>query len=354
MRRLKIAVGVVISAALLAYVLRNLDVHQLRAELAGMHWGWALVSAALAPAGLWVRAQRWRFLFPPRANPPALVPAVMIGYMVNNILPLRAGEVVRVYVVARHWPGRFWTTLATLVVERLFDSLVIVLILALLVLRLPVPALVRGAAATLLAIDVAGVLVLALMAAAPERCRRLVSALVRCWPVRRWPALERHATAMLGTFMAGLDGVRARSHALPLIAWTVAVWLAPALAAWTMLRAMHLDLPILAGWTVMTFVGLGVSIPSAPGYVGVFHTAAALALGMFAVPEAQAASYALVFHVSQYLPVTLVGWLYLLREQTSLADLTRPRPVPDGSPDGVAVAAGEVGAREARAPSGSE
>jgi uncharacterized membrane protein YbhN (UPF0104 family) len=119
---------------------------------------------------------------------------------------------------------------------------------------------------------------------------------------------------------------------VPLVAWTAVTWVIPALAAWTMLKAMNLHLPLLAGWTVMTFVGLGVSIPSAPGYIGVFHTAAVLALTIFGVSDALSAGYALVFHASQFVPVTLIGWLFLLREHMSLGEATRARPMESAAP----------------------
>jgi len=109
------------------------------------------------------------------------------------------------------------------------------------------------------------------------------------------------------------------------------VWLAPALAAWTMLQAMDLHLPLTAGWTVLAFVGLSVSIPSAPGYVGIFHYAAVLALEVFGVTRATAVGYALVYHAAQILPVRLVGWLFLLRENVSLSEATQ-RAASEGSP----------------------
>lgn len=314
--------GVAISAALFAILFRGVDLHQLAAELRATHWGWALLAAGLGPAGLWARARRWHYLFPPAAHPPGLVPGVMIGYMANNLLPFRAGEVVRVYVVARRWGRGFWTTLATLVVERVLDSLVIVLVLAVLVLVVPVPAELRWGAGLLLAIDVVAITGLGTLAAAPARFQRLLA-----WLVRRWPRLERRLGHVLETFLTGLQGVRAPSHALPLLGWTVLVWVFPALAAWTMLRGVHLDLPFVAGWTVMAFVGLGVSIPSAPGYVGVFHYAAVLALGVFGAPDTKAVGYALLLHASQILPITVVGWVFLLREHVSLGEARRPRPV---------------------------
>jgi len=305
--------------------------HQLR----DAHWGWILISTALAPLQLVARAQRWRYLFPPHANPPGLTPAVMIGYMANNVLPLRAGEFVRVYVVARRWRAAaggaetradpFWTTLATLVVERVLDSLAIVLILAALILTVPVPRFLEIAALVVLAIDVAGVAVLLSLVVAPASCERVVARLVG-----RWPGLQRRALRILQTFVHGLDGIRAPAHTAPLLMWTIAVWLLVALAAWTMLFALDLRLPFTAGWAVLAFVGLGVSIPSAPGYVGVFHAAAALAVGLFGVAQSTAVGYALLFHASQILPVTLLGWLYLVREQMSLSEAVAGRPAEGG------------------------
>jgi len=305
------------------------DLAELRRQLGATRWGWAAGATALTPLGLWARARRWRYLFPPRSDPPGLVPAVMIGYMANNVLPLRAGEVVRVYVVARRWSaagagvtGRaFWTALATLIVERVLDSLAVVLMLAVLVLIVPVPTFLQVAALAVLAIDVAGIAVLVALVAAPARCARLIERLSA-----RWPRVRQRALGIFETFVRGLDGIRAPAHALPILVWTAIVWVIPASAASMMLLAMNLGLPWIAGWAVLAFVGLGISIPSAPGYVGVFHAAAALAVGLFGVAQAAAVGYALVFHASQILPVIALGWLYLLREQLSLGEAARARP----------------------------
>ena len=288
-----------------------------------------MVAVVMAPIQIWIRGRRWWYLFPPGSNPQGITPAMMIGYMANNVLPLRAGEVVRVYVVARRWrasPGAaarshpFWTTLATLIVERVLDSLIVVLILAVLVLVVPVPRFLEVAALVVLAIDLAGVTMLIALVAAPRVCVGLITRLAG-----RWPGLQRRALTAFETFVHGLDGIRTPSHALPLIAWTILVWLAPAFAAWTVLTALDLHLPFAASWVVLAFVGLGVSIPSAPGYVGVFHAAVVLALGLFGVSRSEAVGYALLFHASQILPVTLLGWLYLLREHMSLGEAAHAR-----------------------------
>ena len=275
----------------------------------------------LAPAGLVARACRWKYLFPPRSDLPGLVPAMMIGYMVNNLLPLRAGEIVRVYVVARRGSAKFWTAAATLIVERVLDSLCIVMILGVLIFLVEVPRIVEWAAMVILAIDVVGISVLVALTTAPARCRAIIERLTR-----RWPGLRDRILRAFTMFLDGLDGIRTRGHLVPLIAWTVIVWVVPALAAWASLRATHLMLPWLAGWVVLAFVGLGVSVPSAPGYVGVFHAAAVLATRIFGVPETDGFGFGIVYHASGFIPVTLVGWIYLMREQMTLGDAAHVSP----------------------------
>ncbi len=320
MKRLRIVAGAAVSVALVVWLLRSVDLPELGRQLAATQWWWVVPAAVVGPLGIWGRARRWRYLFPPRSEPPGLVAANMIGYMANNILPLRAGELVRVYVVARRWGRGFWAVLGTLVVERVLDSLAIVGALAILVFLIPVPKIFQYTAATLLAVDLVAVAILVTLAVAPEAAARLLARLTV-----RWPHVEHRATRIFSTFVQGLDGVRARGNLVPLIGWTLLVWVVPALSAWTMLLAMDLHLPLTAAWTVLAFVGLSISIPSAPGYVGVFHYAAVLALEIFGVTRETAVGYALLFHAAQIVPVTLVGWLFLLREHVTLREATRSR-----------------------------
>lgn len=311
--------------ALVVYLLRSVDLGELGRQLAVTQWRWVLVTAALGPLGLWARAIRWRYLFPPGSEPPGLVAANMIGYMANNVLPLRAGEFVRVYVAARRLSqrggsvtGSMWLAGATLVVERVLDSLALVLILAVLAFIIPVPPAFEYAAGLVLAVDAVAIAALLALIIAPARTRRLMAQLSR-----RRPALQHQTARVLDLILKGLEGVRAPSHVVPLVAWTGLVWILPALGAWALFRAVQLELPLIAGWAVMTFVGFGISIPSAPGYVGVWHAAAVLALSIFDVGQATALGYALLYHASQFVPITLVGWLFLVREHMTLGEAAR-------------------------------
>ncbi len=224
MSALKVAAGVVISVGLLAVLLWKVDLHALGAQLANTQWGWALASAFFAVAGVWTRARRWHYLFPPGSNPPALFRASMIGYMANNVLPLRAGEIVRVYVVARHSSEGFWMPFATLVVERVLDGLAIVMILGGLLLVIEVPPPLRWTAGVFLGLDLAAVIVLVGAAAAPGACRTVITRLTR-----RSEWLQARCMAVFEMFARGLVGVRTVRHAGPILAWSFLVWLTAAL-----------------------------------------------------------------------------------------------------------------------------
>ncbi len=316
-RLLKIALGLAVSAALLVYVFHDADVGAIPGLLARTHWGVLAASVALNLLSLWARARRWAFLFPPGSHPSHLFNAVMIGYMGNNVLPLRAGEVVRAYVVARRGQ-RFWTTVATMVVERVLDAIAVGLMLGCLFLLMTVPRELEWAALVFISADLVLIAALVGAALAPEGSERMVRRLLD-----RWPAVERRALRVLETVSEGLSGIRAVRHLAPIVIWSAAIWLLLAAAVWTAFRAAHLDLPWGAAWTVLAFLGLGVSLPSSPGFAGVVQAVVIVALALFSVPRTEALSFSLLLHASQYFPVTLWGLALLVVEHVSLADASR-------------------------------
>jgi uncharacterized protein (TIRG00374 family) len=293
------------------------DLGVIAARLRGTLWTFLALSIVLAFVSIWARAWRWAYLFPPGSRPSHLFRSLLIGYMGNNLLPLRAGEVVRVYIASRHGP-RFWTTFATVVVERVLDGLALGLIVAGLLFVVPVTAEMRWSIAVFLSVDLAALLVLVMIAAAPGVCRVLIETIFH-----RVGWLERRLITLLGTMTEGLRGIRAPRHAIPLALSSVAIWLFLALSVWTAMHAAHLDLPMVASWVVLAFLGLGVSLPSSPGFVGVVQAATVLALALFAVPRAEALSFSLLLHASQFFPVTAVGLVCLLLEHVSLTDAAR-------------------------------
>jgi hypothetical protein len=312
-RLVKILLGIAISVALLVYLFWNVDVRAVLSRLADTQWRWLLLSIALNLAALWARALRWRYLFPPGSHPARLFNAVMIGYMGNNVLPLRAGEVLRVYVAARHGP-RVWTTVATLVVERALDGLAIGLMLVISLTLVPTPREVAWAAEVFGALVLLLSLALVVIAAAPLSCRIFIHSLAY-----RWPAIERRLLQAFDVMADGLQSMRRLRQLVPIVVWSVVIWLLIVFSFWTAFRAASLDLPLLAATTVIAFVGLGISLPSSPGFIGIIQAATVLALSFFGVPRAEALSFSLLLHASQFVPVTVWGLALLVVEHVSLS-----------------------------------
>ena len=317
--------GIAVSIALLVYLFWDVDLHDIVTHLANTYWSYLAASVLLNMLSLWLRAWRWYYLFPPGAQPSHLFSALMIGYMGNNLLPLRAGEIVRVYVAARRGQ-RFWTTLATVVVERALDGLALGLIVAGLFLVITFPPSLRWPAAVFLVLDLVAMILLAVLAYTPAACAAMTSALFR-----RWPRLEQRAMNALGTMNEGFRGVRAGHHLVPIAVSSAGIWILFAVSIWTALHATHLDLPFAASWTVLAFLGLGVSLPSSPGFVGVVQAAGVLALALFAIPRTQALSFSILLHASQFFPVTFVGLAFLLVEHVSLAEAAHASRAPAAS-----------------------
>lgn len=311
----RILVGLALSAGLLYLVVRNISLASLLAHLGRTHWGWLALAAASNLAMVGARGIRWGALFYPATQPVwPLVSATAIGFMGNNLLPLRAGELLRAFLAARSARLSFWTTMATLAVERVLDVLSLLLILGAVVLLVPLPLWLKVGALLLLAVDLLAMGMLIVLA---RDQGRLAARILRI------PRLGATLTRWLSLFAVGLQSLRPGPHLAPLLLWTVLIWVLNAGAVWAALRSGGLALPASASLTVLAFSGIGVSIPSAPGYVGTLQFFIVQALALYAVTGVEAVSFSFLYHAAAYIPLTVLGWLCLVAQGVSLTGTAR-------------------------------
>ena len=315
------ALGFLLSAALLVFTLRNVsftDVWQVLRHANVLLFGLAALCATLTFP---LRALRWRVILSPVVHDPPVGPlwrAIALGAMVTNLVPLRPGELARAYAVTREVPQlTFAASIASLAVDRLFDSIVVLLLLLLAMLD---PAFQTGvatgsrslvtSAATIGAIGLAVVL-LALYAVVvfPDRLIALYEAFAR----RLAPRLEERGRLALRAFADGLGVLRHPGRFAAVLAWTLVHWLMNAFAFWLGFRAVGIDVPLSAALLVQGLVAISVALPAAPGFIGVFEAAGTAALAFYGVGHDRAVSWALGYHALSFIPITIIGAVYFGR-----------------------------------------
>jgi uncharacterized protein (TIRG00374 family) len=317
-----IVIGLVVSLGFLWYALRDLHLGKVWAALQGANYWWLVPGVAVYFISVWFRAWRWGFLLRGSkiVSASRLFPVVVIGYMGNDILPFRLGEVLRAYVLWRKEGINVGTTLTTAVLERLFDGLTMVLFVLFGLLFVPLSAFLSRLV-TIASVAFFGALAVFLfLASQPDLLRRVARALAgRVVPARfRAPVLD-----LVEGIVAGLESLRRGRDVLVLFGVTLWVWILETAKYWLVSFAFaDLHLPYVAILLMGGAVNLLTALPSLPGYIGTFELGIKILEGIGA-PAAAAGSYILVLHAILLLPVTLLGLAFMATEGVQWAEVGR-------------------------------
>jgi uncharacterized protein (TIRG00374 family) len=309
--------GVAVSLVCLWLAFRDVPLDELLHALVGANYWWLLPAVVAQLIGSLARARRWEILLLNRASFADLFWALMIGLLGNNVLPLRAGEAARVVVVNQRTGLPLAQVAGSVMLERGLDVATILGLLVLLLPLMPVPPAALTAAAVLgLGLTVVAVLLLAVLRA-PHRCDAILLTLSGHLPgqfdrliVRRWREL-----------LAGFATLRDRRMAARVVLWSVISWAGTIGMCWALIEAVAPGAsPIEPAFTTVA-ISLGISVPSSPGYLGVFQFVAQQAL-VVPFPErytaSSALSAALLIHATYYVFTCSLGAVGLARLGLSL------------------------------------
>jgi uncharacterized protein (TIRG00374 family) len=268
-------------------------------------------------ASLVAKTVRWRLLLPDASevSTPRLYRILHISFLLNNVLPARLGDVARVAMTSRQPGLRFGHVLSSMLTERVTDTVTLLLGFLIVSPFLPVP---EGYKPMLRIawLVVAGMVLLSIFA---TLFRGHLGALARSERITsRLPGNER-LREEARSFSEGLRQLFSRRHVLPIWGWSWGAWIGAFAINYLLMRALHIHAPIAVAVLLTCTTNLAMLIPSSPGYVGVFHAAATLSLLPFDVGSASAFSFAILAHLVNVVPVSLIGAAFLLlgREQIS-------------------------------------
>ena len=324
MKRWQFWLGLLISGLFLYLVLRKIDYFELWQVLKAANYWWLIPGVAVYFIALWVRSWRWHYLLRPlkAISTRTMFPIVTMGYAGNNIFPARAGEVVRAVILKRKEGVPISASLATIIVERVFDGIVM---LAFVFVNLAELTRLTG-----VSIDIAGInfgirevaiwgsvaffgaLAVFLIAAMfPAPTDRLVTWLVeRLAPVR----IREKTLGISRRFLDGLESLRSPLDVVMVFFTSVLIWLLETVKYWFVMHAFSFSVSFFALMLMNGVVNLATTIPSAPGYLGTFDLPGIAVLQAYNIPREIAASYTFVLHFALWFPVTALGLYYMFRE----------------------------------------
>jgi glycosyltransferase 2 family protein len=302
--RWSLLVGVVLGAVLLYFAVRGVDWGNVWRVIAGARWPFLGAAASMASLAYFLRSLRWRILLNAegRFSVGAVFWAMMAGYLGNNLLPARAGELVRTYLISRQSKLSKTYVLTTALSERLMDVVALVLTSSVVLLRIdPKPQWMEDAARPLAAAAALGVLAVVALPYTGDLLAKVVERLPL--PAR----IKGLALGLLKQILTGLASFHNWQRLAGFIGLTAMIWASDAAGVMLAVYALNLRISFEVALLLLTGLGLGSALPSTPGFVGIYQAVAVTVLPPFGISRDSALAYILVAQAMGYVIVLAFG-----------------------------------------------
>ncbi len=322
-RWLALAVGLAVSAVFLYLALKGLSLPEVWRHLKRAGYWWLIPGVAVYFVAVWARTWRWHYLLRPikHVGLAQLFPVVVIGYMGNNVYPFRAGEVIRAWVLERNEGLKISASLATIIVERIFDGLVMLIFVFAALPFAPIPSPFDRIVIWMTVLFFGALLGFFLLALRPAFTQRLYTAvLMRIVPVER---VRSFILVQAERFVEGLASLRSPADMLMTLVSSMLIWLTETTKYWFVMHAFDFEVSFFVLMLMTAVVNLATTLPSSPGYVGTFDEPGIEILKVFGVGENIAAAYTLVLHAALWLPITLLGFFFMAQQGVHWQDFAR-------------------------------
>lgn len=288
--------------------------------------------------GVWFRAYRWRILLRPirTFSPSRLFPFLMIGYMANNLLPARLGELVRSYVVGEREGLSKTSVLGTIIIERIFDGLALLFFVLVASFFIAFTPWIRNSFLMLGLLFGFVFLFLLFVGTSEARTRKLTSLLLGVLPQRGQERLVSllhrfHLTDMALRFLDGFRSLQSPRRTLAVFVLSVLAWSMESIFFYFMSFSFDLGQPVYVFFLASAAANLITTLPSSQGGIGPFEWASMQILVFFGVEPSLAQAYSIAMHATVLIPPTILGLLFLWLENLSWAEVTK-----QGTPEALA------------------
>ncbi len=316
--------GIAISLLLVYLLFRTVDLAKFGGALLKADFRFLAPAIALYFVGVLVRTVRWAILMKPvgHVSTGRLFVVMVIGFMANDVLPLRAGEAVRAFLLWRKERLEPGATVATIVVERIFDGLALTALLLLAGLLIPLDPWLTGLAWVAGAVFLVGIGVVFALTVMPGPLLGLARPILAPLPSR----LRDVGLRLLNTFVDGLGILRSARDTLAVALLSMAAWGVEATVYYALMFSFDFPPRFVASLLGTAVANLFSMVPSSPGYLGTFDLPlSAVMAGTFGVDQSVAAAYTSLVRGVLFIPVILLGILLTWREGLTLRGLATGR-----------------------------
>lgn len=316
----KFWLGVAISSIFLYSAVRDLKWDEFWVAIKTANYLWLIPGIAIYFVGVWIRAWRWHYLLRPLKpiSTNKMFPVVTIGYAGNNIFPARAGEVLRAFILKRRENVSLSASLATIIVERIFDAVVM---MAFVFVNLPELAKLTsdsGFLGNIQTVAIWGTIIFfgALIVFLISAMLPQITAKIGLWFIEKLlpQRFHKQIVELMNKFLDGLASLRSPGNVLMVFFTSVVIWLLETGKYWFVMQAFEFRVSFFALMLVNGLVNLATTIPGAPGYIGTWEAVIVAVLVAYNVSGGEALGYAVVLHMALWLPITLLGSYYLTKE----------------------------------------
>jgi uncharacterized membrane protein YbhN (UPF0104 family) len=360
--------GILISIICSWLFARKIEWSQLSVALKDAEYVYIIPTIILIFASYYFRAVRWSVLIAPikKVSVLNLFSATMIGFMANSVLPARIGEIIKPVIIARKEKIKVTTSFATVVMERIFDMLSIIVFASLLFFFLPAEALqdksvsminhaevstevvkakyvneklgvplsvvneeseaetsniikqLRKWSIVMALFGIIAIISLFLLSAYPQKSANFLEKLVFFVPHH----LKAKLVGYLHSFISGLQILDNIKHMIWIGILSLLIWLLNAASVYVLCYSFNIGLSFAGACFVIVCLALAVALPQAPGFIGVFHIATQKSLGVFGVGLSSAQSFAIILWALSIIPIIIVGLLFLWREGIGFGEIS--------------------------------
>lgn len=319
-----------LAVGLLAIFLRNADLARVWTSVKAARVEFLLASLGFTAASFLIRAERWQYLLGPLGPTRFWVvfKTTVIGFGASAVLPARAGEVIRPYLLARREGLSATAAFATIIVERVLDLVAVLLLLASYLLWFDpgmeardsaVFSAIRYGGMVMTPVAVGALVVMFFMAGRPESLHAWLLKAERILPAR----LAAMIAKLAQTFAEGFAVVRRPERLVAALAWSLVLWVTIAAGIWAVAVAFSIGMPLTGGWLMLAPLVVGVAVPT-PGGVGGFHEAFRLgATSFFGADNDTAVGAAIVLHAISVGPVAIAALWFMVQDGLKIGGMAR-------------------------------